>query len=77
MGLSCGRWAPLLRLMGSLVAAHEPLACGLLSCGMRTLSCGMHVGSSSLTRVEPGPPALGALSLNYCTTRKVPKIALF
>ena len=28
-----------------LVAAR-----GLFSCGMRTLSCGMHVGSSSLTR---------------------------
>ena len=25
-------------------------ACGLLSCGMWTLSCGMHVGSSSLTK---------------------------
>ena len=37
--LSFGRQAPSLRLQGSLVAAH-----GLLSCGMRTLSCGMHVG---------------------------------
>ena len=25
-------------------------ACGIFSCGMRTLSCGMHAGSSSLTR---------------------------
>ena len=25
-------------------------ACGLLSCSMRTLSCSMHAGSSSLTR---------------------------
>ena len=31
--------------VGSLVAAR-----GLLCCGMRTLSCGMHMRSSSLTR---------------------------
>ena len=42
LGLSCGRWVPQLWLTSSLVAAR-----GLLSCGMRTLSCGMHVGSSS------------------------------
>ena len=29
---------------------------GLLSCGMRTLSCGMHVGSSSLTRDQTWAP---------------------
>ena len=51
----------------SLVAA-----CGLLSCGMRTLSCGMHVGSISLTRDQTWAPALGAWSLNHCTTREVP-----
>ena len=44
----------------SLVAAH-----GLLSCHMWTVSGSMHVGSSSLTRIEPGPPALecGVLSI--------------
>ena len=32
----------------------------------------MHVGSSSLTRIEPGPPALGARTLRHWTTREVP-----
>ena len=45
---------------------------GLLSCGMRTLSCGMHVGSSSLTRDQTWAPALGTRSLNRCTTTEVP-----
>ena len=57
-----------MRPTGSLVEAH-----GLLSCGMRTLSCGMRVGSSSLARIEPGPPALRAQSLNHCATREVPR----
>ena len=39
------------------------VACGILffffffTCGVQTLSCGMHVGSSSPTGIEPGPPA--------------------
>ena len=43
-----------------------------LSCGMRTLSCGMHVGSSSLTRDRTQAPALGARNLNHCSSREVP-----
>ena len=41
--------------MGSLVAAH-----GLLRFGLRTLSCGMHVGSSSLTRDQTQAPCFGS-----------------
>ena len=66
-GLSCSRRAPQLWLAGSSVAA-----CGLLSCGMRTLSCGMHVESSSLTRDQTQAPALGVWSLIHCTTSEVP-----
>ena len=33
---------------------------GLLSCGMRALSCGMHMGSSSLTRDQTRAPCLGS-----------------
>ena len=36
------------------------VAGGLLSCGMRTLSCGMHVGSSSLTRDQSRAPCIGS-----------------
>ena len=32
----------------------------LLSCGMQTLSCGMHVGSSSLTRDRSRAPCIGS-----------------
>ena len=42
-------------LAGSLVAARW-----LLSCGMQTLSCGMHVGSSSLTRDWTRAPCIGS-----------------
>ena len=48
-----------------------------LSCGMWTLSCGTHGGSSSLTRDRTGPPVLGAQSLNHWTTRKVPHIFFY
>ena len=41
--------------VGSLVVAP-----GLLSCGIRTLSCGMHVGSSSLTRDRTRAPCIGS-----------------
>ena len=47
-------------------------ACGIFSCGMRTLSCSMHVGSSSPTRNRTQPPSLGAWSLTHWTTREVP-----
>ena len=33
---------------------------GLLSCGMQTLSCSMHVGSSSLTRDRTRAPCIGS-----------------
>ena len=42
-------------LARSLVAARGPL-----SCGMQTLSCGMHVGSSSLTRDQTRTPCIGS-----------------
>ena len=32
----------------------------------------MHVGSNSLTRDEPRPPALGVWSLSHCATSEVP-----
>ena len=32
-----------------------------LSCGMRTLSCSMHVGSSSLTRDRNWAPCVGSM----------------
>ena len=37
----------------------------------KLLSCGMHVGSSSLTRDRTWPPAGGAWSLMHCITREV------
>ena len=37
------------------------MAGGLLSCGMRTLRCGMHVGSSSLSRDWSRAPCLGSV----------------
>ena len=46
-GLSCSRRAHV-RLVGSF------------SCGMRTLGCGMHVGSSSLTRDRTRAPGIGS-----------------
>ena len=53
--LSCNTWAPYLQLVGSLVVAHQ-----LRSCGMRTPSCSMHVGSSSLTRDPTRAPCIGS-----------------
>ena len=46
--LSCGMRASYLQHAG-------------LSCGMRTLSCGMHVGSSSLTRDRTWAPCVGSV----------------
>ena len=48
-GLHCSMWDLLV------------VACGLLSCGMWTLSCGMHVGSSSPTRGGTRPPCIGSV----------------
>ena len=44
----------------------------LLSHGMQTLSCSMHVGSSSLSRDRTWAPCIGARSLIHCATREVP-----
>ena len=45
----------------------------IFSCGMRTLSCGMNVGSTSPTPgIKPRPPASGAWRLPHWTTREVP-----
>ena len=49
------------------------MACGIFSCGMRTLSCGMW-DLVPWPEIEPGPPALGAWSLSHWTTREVPLI---
>ena len=43
-----------------------------LSCGMWTLSCGMHVGSSFPARDWTPAPTLGARSLTHWTTTEVP-----
>ena len=37
------------------------VAGGLLSCGMQTPSCSMHVGSSSLTRDRTWAPCVGSV----------------
>ena len=60
-----------LRLAGSLVAA-----CGLLCCGMRTLSWGMW-DLVPWPGVEPRPPALGVWSLTHCATRESPIFFFF
>ena len=36
-----------------------------------------HVGSSSLTGIKPGPPALGAQSLSNWTTKEVPPYFIY
>ena len=68
---SCGMWD---LFYFSVVVAHGIFvaACRIFSCGMGTLSCGMHVASSSLIR-DQTPHALGAWSLNPWTTREAPK----
>ena len=66
-GLSCGTWG---------------LRCFVqdLRCCVRDLNCGMWALSCSLwdlvpwPGIEPGPPALGAWSLNHWTTREVLEI---
>ena len=47
-----------------------------LTCGMRALSCGMW-DLVSWPGIKPGPPALGAWSLNPWTTREVLTILQF
>ena len=62
-----------MRLTSSLFVAR-----GLLSCGMGTLSCGIHVGSSSLTRDRTPVPCTGSVesyslrhqcSPSYCSLK--------
>ena len=58
-------------------------ACGIFSCSMWTLRCGMLAFSCSMwilvpwPGIEPGPPALGAWSLNCWTIREVPSMRIF
>ena len=54
------------------VAAYGILvtACGIFSCGMRTLTCSMW-DLVPWPGIEPGPSALGAWSLSHWTTREV------
>ena len=47
------------------------VACGICTCGKRTLSCRMW-GLVPWLGIEPEPPALGAWSLSHWTTREVP-----
>ena len=53
--------------------AAPGLSCGTqdLPCSVRALSCGMW-DLVPWPGMEPGPPALGARSLNHWTTREVP-----
>ena len=56
------------------IACGIYLCCGmqdLISCSIRTLSCGMWDVVLWLG-IEPRPPALGAWSLSHWTTREVP-----
>ena len=55
-GLSCSMRDLLGAACGVVVAA-----CGLLSCGMLTLSRGMHAGSSSPTRDQTRAPCIGSV----------------
>ena len=65
-GLSCG-------IAGSSIVVS---AFRFFSCDMRTLSCGMW-DLVSWSRMEPGPPPLGARSLSHWTIREVPNAFLF
>ena len=49
----------------------------LLSCGLRTLSCGMHVGSSSLTRARTRAPCIGSTESYPLRHQGSPSIGLF
>ena len=75
LGLSCSmrdlRCGIFLCVCGMFLVAACRL---LLSCSMRTLSRGMHAGSSSLTRDRTQTPALGAWSPTHWTTWEVPTI---
>ena len=63
--LSCSRRASLLRLAGSLVVAYELL---VAACVWDLVPW---------PGIKPRPPALGAWSLNHCTTREDPDLLRF
>ena len=46
-------------------------ACGVFSCGMQTLSCGIW-NLVPLPKIKPRSPALGVWHLSHWTTREVP-----
>ena len=46
-------------------------ACGVFSCGMQTLSCGVW-NLVPLPKIKPRSPALGVWHLSHWTTREVP-----
>ena len=54
--------------MGSLIIVA---VCGIFSCGMRILNCGIW-DLAPWPGMESGPPALGAGTLSHWTTREVP-----
>ena len=62
---------------GIFVAACEILtaACGIFSWGMQALCCGLQ-DLVPWPGIKPGPPALGAWSLNHWPTREVPRVCL-
>ena len=67
-----------------LVGSMRGLRCGMrdVSCGTWGLSCGMRAPSCSMwglvpePGIEPGPPVVGAGSLNHWITREVPRKVL-
>ena len=61
-----------LRHVGSSILVA---VCGIVSCGMWTLSCRM-CDLVPQPGIKPGPPALGVWCLSHSTTRKVPSPAL-
>ena len=60
--LSCSSQAPQLQHMGSLVVACELL---VAACMRDLVPC---------PGIKPGPPAMGAWSLDHCATREVPQL---
>ena len=65
LGVSCGMWDLQLRHVGSY------------SCSMRTLSCGTHAGSSSLTRDQTGAPCVGGIESYPLDHHGVPTLTIF
>ena len=59
------------------------VACGIFSCSMQGLHCGMQCLSCSTwdlvpwSGITPGAPALGMWSPSHWITREIPKISVF